>query len=251
MSDLKHKLALVTGASRGIGKAISLKLAEMGADLIIHYGKNDAEANDTLQKIKALGTEAYPLKADLSSLTGIDLMFRETDRILKGKNIDVLVNNAGILHRKNITEISESEFDELFAVNLKAPFFITKRVISLMNKGGRIINISSYLSERPKYDYGCYSMTKAALDNFTKSMAFELGSKQITINSVAPGSTDTDMNRFRFKYPEKKEQVAKITALGRVGTAEDIAEVVGFLASENSHWITGQCIEVSGGLGLG
>ena len=250
MKQLQHKIALVTGASRGIGKAIAILLASEGAFVIIHYSSNGSKANDTLKSIRKLGGVGALVKADFSSLDEINHMYKEIDILLEGKKIDILVNNAGILNKFDLETITEEQFDTQFAINIKSPFFVTQQAIPRLNSGGRIINISSYLSKRPKYEYGAYAMTKAALDNFTVSTAIALGPKQITVNAIAPGSIDTDMNKERFSDKNIKDAVGKMTALQRVGAPNDIANAILFLVSDAGSWVTGQYIEVSGGLGL-
>ncbi|NER14715.1 SDR family oxidoreductase [Leptobacterium flavescens] len=250
MKKLQDKIALVTGASRGIGKSAAVHLATEGAFVIVHYANQREAALKTVEEIEAFGGKAIALKADFSSLENITALFKEIDQLLKGKKLDILINNAGILNKFGLEEITETQFDEQFAVNVKSPFFITQQAISRLNDGGRIINISSYLSKKPKYEYGAYSMTKAAIDNFTLSLATALGPRKITVNAIAPGSIDTDMNKERFKDIEVREAVSKMTAFQRVGKPDDISKVIVFLASEAGEWITGQYIEASGGLGL-
>lgn len=250
MKKLEHKIALVTGASRGIGKAIAIQLATEGAFVIIHYASNQKAANKTLSDINALGGKGITIKSDFSSVNEITSLFKELDEILGNKKIDILVNNAGILNKYDLEHITEEQFDSQFAINVKSPFFITQQALPRINDGGRIINISSYLSKRPKYEYGAYAMTKAAIDNFTISLAIALGPRKITVNAIAPGSIDTDMNKDRFKDIKIKEAVGKMAALQRVGTPSDIANTVIFLCSQAGEWITGQYIEASGGLGL-
>lgn len=250
MKKLNDKIALVTGASRGIGKAIAIDLASEGAFVIIHYASNSNAANETLDKIHSLEGKGALIKSSFSLIDDIKYLFKEVDQILGERKIDILVNNAGILNKFNLENITEMQFDAQFSVNVKSPFFVTQYALTRLNDGGRIINISSYLSKRPKYEYGAYSMTKAAIDNFTISLAIALGPRKITVNAIAPGSIDTDMNKDRFRSPSVKEAVGKMAALQRIGTPNDISNTVQFLVSDAGEWITGQYIEVSGGLGL-
>jgi NAD(P)-dependent dehydrogenase (short-subunit alcohol dehydrogenase family) len=250
MSSLLNKTALVTGASRGIGKAIALKLASEGAYVLVHYATNDQAAHETLARIKANGGNGTLFKCKFENLHNIDVLVDQVDNHLNGNKVDILINNAGILHRIDMENITEEHFDALFSVNVKAPFFLTRQLVKRMNDGGRIINISSYLSKRAKYEYTAYSMTKAALDNFTTSLAIALGPRKITVNTVAPGSVDTDMNKDRFSDLKVRQAVSEKTAFQRVGKADDIAKTIMLLVSEDGGWITGQYIEASGGLGL-
>jgi NAD(P)-dependent dehydrogenase (short-subunit alcohol dehydrogenase family) len=250
MKRLKHKIALVTGASRGIGKAIALHLASEGAFVIIHYAFNNEAASQTLDELHEAGGKGVLIKSDFTSIDEIKHLFEEVDRVLGKNKIDILINNAGILNKFDLENITEAQFDSQFHVNVKAPFFVSKQALSRLNNGGRIINISSYLSKKPKYEYGAYAMTKAAIDNFTISLAIALGPRKITVNAIAPGSIDTDMNKDRFQDLTVKKAVGEMTALQRVGTPDDIASTIMFLVSNEGGWITGQYIEVSGGLGL-
>jgi len=250
MKKFENKIALITGSSRGIGKSIALDLAKEGAFVIIHYTNNKPSAEQTLSEVNAIGGKGELVRANFSDRNSINDLFAQVDKILSNKKIDFLINNAGILEKGSLENVSEEQFDDMFNVNVKSVFFITKHFISIMNNGGRIINISSNLSKRPRQELIAYSMTKAAIDNFTITLASTLGSRQITVNSVAPGATDTDMNKERFKDPIVKESVGNMNALKRVGTPNDITKVVAFLCSEDGGWITGQYIEASGGAGL-
>lgn len=250
MNKLKDKIALITGSSRGIGKSIALELAKEGAFVIIHYTNNRPSAEQVLNEVNAIGGKGELISADFSDSISIDNLFSQVHKILSGKKIDMLINNAGVLERSSFENVSEEQFDKMFYVNVRSVFFITQHLITMMNDGGRIINISSNLSKRPSQGVIAYSMTKAAIDNFTMALASTLGSRQITVNSVAPGATDTDMNKERFKDPLVKMDVGNMNALKRVGTPNDISKVVAFLCSEDGGWITGQYIEASGGAGL-
>jgi 3-oxoacyl-[acyl-carrier protein] reductase len=250
MKKLKDKIALITGASRGIGKAIALQLASEGVTILAHYGHDDNAAKSTATEIENNGSIVHLIKADLSSLNNVRGIFQQVDALLGNKKLDILINNAGILYRAGLHEITETDFDKQIAINVKAPFFITREAILRMNDGGRIINISSQVSKRPRYGVGAYAMTKAAIDNFTVSLAKELGKRKITVNAVAPGFIDTDMNKDVLTDDKARATIAAKAALNRMGTPTDIASVVTFLASEEGGWITGQCIEASGGAGL-
>ena len=250
MKKFENKIALITGSSRGIGKSIALELAKEGAFVIIHYTNNKLSAEQTLNEVNAIGGKGELVRADFSDKNSLNDLFSQVNNVLLGRGIDILINNVGVLERVGIENTTEEQFDNMFNINVKSVFFITQHFISVMNTGGRIINISSNLSKRPRQEVLTYSMTKAAIDNFTIALASLLGPRQITVNSVAPGATDTDMNKERFKDPLVKASVGSMNALKRVGTPEDISKVVTFLCSEDGGWITGQCIEVSGGAGL-
>jgi 3-oxoacyl-[acyl-carrier protein] reductase len=250
MSSLTNKIALITGASRGIGKAIAVKMAQEGATVIVHYASDESSATQTLREIADKNQQAFLVKADLQKKDGVDKLFAQVDTILNTKKLDILVNNAGILVRAGLHTITEDQYDRMFDINVKAPFLITARALTRINNGGRIINISSQVSKRPRYEVGAYSMTKAAIDNFTMSLASVLGERKITVNAVAPGITDTDMNKDKLVSDEVRSAISQKIALKRIGTSADIADVVHFLATDAGGWITGQYIEASGGSGL-
>lgn len=250
MNKLENKIALITGSSRGIGKSIALDLAKEGAFVIIHYTNNKDSAEQVRNEVHAAGGNGEIVRGDFLNKKSLDELFAQVDKILAGRGIDILINNAGALDRVGIENTTEEQFDNMFNVNVKSVFFITQYFIPKINNGGRIINTSSNLSKRPRHEAITYSMTKAAIDNFTIALASLLGSRQITVNSVAPGATDTDMNKERFKDPTVKMSVGNMNALKRVGTPEDISKVVTFLCTEAGGWITGQYIETSGGAGL-
>ncbi len=249
--SLQGKTALVTGASRGIGRAIALRLALDGAMIAIHYGGNDAAANETLKAIEQTGGQAFLVKAELGVDGDIETLFSKLEKGLTGPQLDILVNNAAVAPQIALDQTTPEEFDRIFAINVRAPFFITQRAIPLMTDGGRIINISSGVTwfATPAT---VYSMTKGALNVLSRSLANSLGSCNITVNTISPGITDTDMNpSIRDKDVKAVERVTRMTALGRPGRPTDIADAVAFLASDDGRWITGQTLEVNGGLFLG
>jgi 3-oxoacyl-[acyl-carrier protein] reductase len=249
--SLQGKTALVTGASRGIGRAIAKRLALDGAVIAIHYGDNDAAANETLQTIEQTGGQAFLVKAELGVNGDIETLFSKLEKGLTGRQLDILVNNAAVAPQIALDQTTREEFDRIFAINVRAPFFITQRALPLMADGGRIINISSGVTwfATPAT---VYSMTKGALNVLSRSLANSLGSRNITVNTISPGITDTDMNpSIRDKDVKAVERVARMTALGRPGRPTDIADAVAFLASDDGRWITGQTLEVNGGLFLG
>jgi 3-oxoacyl-[acyl-carrier protein] reductase len=251
MKALRGKTALVTGSSRGIGRAIAQRLATDGAVVAIHYGGNDAAADETLKAIEQAGAQAFLVKAELGVNGDIDTLFTKLEKGLAGRPLDILVNNAAVAPQIKIHETSREEFDRIFAINVRSPFFIIQRALPLMPDGGRIINISSGVTwfATPAT---VYSMTKGALNILGRSLANSLGVRNITVNTISPGITDTDMNpSIRDKDAMAIDRVAAMTALGRPGRADDIADAVAFFASDHARWITGQTLDVNGGLFLG
>jgi 3-oxoacyl-[acyl-carrier protein] reductase len=254
MGRSSGKVALVTGGSRGIGRAIAKRLADDGALVVVNYA-TDAQAADSLVgEIAAGGGEAFAVQAKLGSAPETAKLFSRADEELKHRRgeakLDILVNNAGRGHFGKLTDASEQNFEELFATNTKAPFLVTKFALPYLSDGARIINISSGASRRPGTLFGLYSMTKAALDAMTLALAAELGPRGITVNTVAPGWTATDANASARQDLALVRNVESQTALRRLGAPDDIARAVAFLASEDSRWVTGQYIEASGGLTL-
>ena len=251
MAGLGGKVALVTGASRGIGRAIALRLGAQGARVAVHYRKDEAAAKSCVAAIAAAGGAAFAIAADLAALDGPAQLFAAFDAATPqlGAPLDILVNNAGIGSRAPIDTATEAEFDRLVAVNLRSPLFIIQKALPRFADGGRIINVTSTAARIGYAETPVYTATKAALEALTLSVARRLGPRGITVNAVAPGATDTDMNALA-RDPESAKQIAAETILGRVGQPGDIAAVVAFLASDEARWITGQVIEASGGLRL-
>ncbi len=247
MTDLAGKTALVTGASRGIGRAIAQRLGEDGALVAVHYGSNDRAAQETVAAVEQAGGQAFPVRADLTATDGVDQLFNG----LEGRPLDIVVNNAAVaVPEATIEKATVEQFDRQFALNVRAPFFVVQRALPLLRDGGRIINISSGVTwfATPQI---VYSMTKGALNVFGRSLANTLGERGVTVNNVSPGITDTDMNSWLHESDEAVAGVSAMTALGRVGRAADIADAVAFLASHHGRWVTGQTLEVNGGLFLG
>jgi len=248
---LDGKSALITGGSRGIGRAIAQRLAADGAVVAIHYGGNDAAANETLRAIEKAGGQAFLVQTELGVSGDIDTLFAKLEKGLAGRALDILVNNAAVAPQIAVHQTTPDEFDRIFAINVRAPFFIIQRALPLMPDGGRIINISSGVTwfATPAT---VYSMTKGALNVLGRSLANSLGPRNITVNTISPGITDTDMNpSIRDKDAEAVERVTGMTALGRPGLPPDIADTVAFFASDDARWITGQTLDVNGGLLLG
>lgn len=244
---LEGKVALVTGGSRGIGAAIALKLAAEGASVALSYASNKDAADKVVAKITALGSKAVAVKANVTSVQDSAAVVAETIKTFGDLKIDILVNNAGVFEMGPIDAIDAEQFDRLFDVNVKGVIATTIAALPHMNDGGRIINISSGAADATMVGASLYSATKSALDTLSRIWAQDLGKRQITVNSVSPGVTVTDM--FKAGIPEEGHQyMIDKTALGRLGQPEDIADVVAFVASGDARWITGQVINVDGGI---
>lgn len=240
------KVAFITGATRGIGRAIALELAKEGYNIALNY-RTENEALENLKKeISGIGVECYPVQGDVSKAEDAERMTKEI--IEHFEQIDVLVNNAGITKDKLIQRMKEEEFTDVINVNLVGTFNITKNVIKYMTKKryGKIINISSVVGISGNAGQSNYAASKAGIIGFTKSIAKELASRNITANAVAPGFIQTDMTNVL--KDEIKEAIESTIPLKRLGTAEDVAKVVKFLASDDSNYITGQVINVDGGM---
>ncbi|MCM3260861.1 SDR family oxidoreductase [Paenibacillus lautus] len=241
---LSGKVAIVTGASRGIGREIAERLAENGAKVVVNYASSPAKAEEVVGLIKQGGGEARAIQADISQVAEIERLFRETIEAYGG--IDILVNNAGIMTTKPIAAMTEEDFDQQFAINVKGTYFAIQQAFRHMNSGGRIINFSTSVAGQMFPTYSVYAGTKGAVEQFTRQLAKEFGPKGITINAVAPGPVNTEL----FTVGKSEEQIAGIVSMnsfGRLGEPDDIAGVVLFLASEESKWITGQTLRVNGG----
>jgi 3-oxoacyl-[acyl-carrier protein] reductase len=253
MSDLSGKTALVTGASRGIGRAIAERLARDGALVAVHYGTREAQARDVVESIEARGGNAFPIRTEFGVngvAAEVETLFRELDATLDDRPLDILVNNAGILDATPIEEVTPDAFERSFEINVEAPFFVVQRALPRLREGGRIINISS-ATTRIASPFLHYGMSKGAINVLSRTLAQQLGPRGITVNSVDAGVVDTDTGAWLDSSPDMRAQVSSTIALGRIGEAGDIADVVAFLASDDARWITGQSIEASGGQWLG
>jgi 3-oxoacyl-[acyl-carrier protein] reductase len=240
----RSPIALVTGGSRGIGRAIALSLARKGIDLIINYQKNTEAAEQVVEEIERQGRKGLAIKADVTSFTEVaDMVHKIIDRF---RRIDILVNNAGVTIAKTLVKLSEDEWDRIMAVNLKGAFNVCKHVLPVMmnQESGKIINISSGIALTGYHGYTAYSAAKAGIISFSRSLAKEVGKRGINVNVVAPGFIETELQDGVSK--EQKEKHLSTIALGRFGTPEEIAEVVVFLALGGS-FITGEVIFVNGG----
>lgn len=251
MKKLNGKTALVTGASRGIGRSIAARLAADGAEVAVHYGTNEAAANETVAAIEKAGGRAFAVRAELGVDGDVDTLFAGLQRRLEGRPLDILVNNAAIISYAGKVELAtQADFDRVFAINARAPLFIAQRALPIMRDGGRIVNISSGVTWFTIPEV-VYAMTKGALNVMTRSLALTQGPRGITVNTVSPGITATEMNGWLIESAEAQQRVAAMTALGRHGQPADIADAVAFFASDDARWVTGQTLEVNGGLFLG
>ena len=244
--QLKGKTAVVTGGSRGIGRAIALELASCGANVVVNYTRNSKAADEVVAEIEAMGSSGMAVKADVSIASEVENLVNEVLKTFG--SIDILVNNAGITRDNLIIRMTEKEFDEVINTNLKGAFICTKAVSRVMikQKSGKIINVSSVVGIVGNAGQSNYAAAKAGLIGFTKSMAKELAKRGINVNAVAPGFIQTDMTSV---LPDNvKEEFLKSIPLMRIGKPEDIANTVLFLASEYSDYITGQVINIDGGM---
>ncbi|MFF2889667.1 SDR family oxidoreductase [Paenibacillus sp. NPDC057967] len=241
---LAGKVALVTGASRGMGKQIADDLAKHGAKVVVNYASSPAKAEEVVAGIVQRGGEAIAIQADISRVAEVERLFRETLKAFG--QVDVLVNNAGIMITKPLLQTTEEDFDKQFAINVKGTYFAIQQAAKHMGEGGRIINFSTSVTGQMFPAYSTYAGTKGAVEQFTRQLAKELGPKGITINAVAPGPVNTEL----FTVGKTEEQIkatGSMNAFGRIGEPEDISEIVLFLASEQSRWVTGQTIRANGG----
>ena len=241
MGSLTEKIAVVTGASSGIGRAIAEQLAQEGATVVVNYGKSADNAKAVVAGIESKGGKAVAIQADMSKIEDVRRLIRETvDRFGR---LDILVNNAGIVIFKPLVETTEQEFDQIVALNAKGPYFAMQEAAKIIEDGGRIVNISTDGTHMGFAGAAAYLGSKAALEQFTKALAHEVASKGVTVNTVSPGFTETAMLPDAFR-----ETGAQMSPLKRLGTPRDIADVVAFIVSDQARWLTGQNIHASGGV---
>ena len=247
--DLKGKTAVVTGSSQGIGQAIAVRLAQEGANIVIDYRSHNEGAEETRRQVEAAGAKAVVVKADLSSVQ--EIMVLVDSGVKAFGTIDILVNNAGIEKRREFWNVPEGEYDAVMAVNLKGVFFTTQafvRQLQAVKRPGKIINISSVHEELPFPHFTSYCMSKGGVKMMTRNLAIELAPFGITVNSVAPGAIETPINKSLLADQEKLNALLANIPLKRLGQPSDVADVVSFLASNRSDYITGTTIFVDGGL---
>jgi NAD(P)-dependent dehydrogenase (short-subunit alcohol dehydrogenase family) len=248
------KIAIVTGGSRGIGSNTVLSLAARGVDTILTYNTNAAQAAEVAALVADAGRRCVALQLDVGDASGFDdfvVRVQHALQTLGADRFDFLVNTAGTSSAMSFQNATEAELDALFAVHFKGPFLLTQKLLPLIADGGRIVNISSALSQRPMVGRAVYGPMKAAVEALTKYMALELGPRRIAVNVVAPGAVATDFSGGMVRdNPEVNRLVASHTALGRAGVPEDIGPMIASLLSEDNRWVNGQRIEVSGGMGF-
>jgi 3-oxoacyl-[acyl-carrier protein] reductase len=250
MLRLEGKTALVTGASRGIGRAIAERLSADGALVAVHFANNAAATAKVVAGITSAGGRAFAVRADFSAADAVETLFDRLDAGLAGRRLDILVNNAGVLDATPFDQVTADALDRSFTVNVRTPFLIMQRALRVMNDGGRVINISSAVT-RIAGPFVQYAMNKGAINALGHTLAQALGSRGITVNTVTPGVVDTDMARWLDSAPGLRASVAATVALRRLGTPADVADIVAFLASGDARWITGVTLDASGGQWLG
>lgn len=243
---LDGKITIVTGASRGIGRSVAIELAKLGAKVVINYAGNEAAAEEVKKLIVSAGGQAIIIKADVGNVEAVDAMVKETMDIF-GK-IDILVNNAGITRDNLLMRMKEEDWDAVMNINLKGVFVCTKAISRIMMKQrtGKIINMTSVVGLMGNAGQANYAAAKAGVIGFTKSMAKELASRGITVNAIAPGFISTDMTAVLSE--QVKKDLAEKIPVGRLGSPEDVAAAVAFLASDSANYITGQTLNVDGGM---
>lgn len=249
--DLQGKTALVTGASRGIGRATAERFSASGALVAIHYAKNTAAAEETLSSIEAKGGQAFLIRAEFGKAGAIDKVIAELEAELVRRTgdagLDILINNAGGGEYATVSETTEEYYDQTFVLNTRTPFFLTQRLLPRLRRGGSVINISSEATRLHLVQTVAYSMAKSALEDFTVCLAKEIGPLGIRVNAVKPGVIHTAQSDDYLSIPEKKKEIEQSTALRRIGHTDDMAEFIHGLVSRPGDFVTGQVIEVSGG----
>lgn len=249
---MASKIALVTGASRGLGKDSVIALAKKGFDIILTYQTKKEAADEVVKEIESIGQKAFALPLDIATTAGFDQFVSEVKNVLDtqfpSSKLDALVNNAGIGINESFETTTEETLDAMTNIHFKGPYFLTQKLLPLLNDGSSVVNTSSGLARFSFPGYSAYGAMKAAVDSLSRYQAVELGERKIRVNSVAPGAIETDFGGgFVRDVEDINKQLASETALGRVGLPDDIGSVVAFLCSDDSKWINAQRIEVSGG----
>jgi len=245
MPSLNGKTALVTGASRGMGRASALALAAAGAQVLVHYGRGAKEADGVVAEIRKAGGRAEAIAMDLAAADGAGKLARQARSII-GDRLDVLVANAGVSKAATIEETTIEDFDKLFAVNVRAPYFLLQQLLPILSDNGSVVFVSSLGARAAVGALAAYAATKGAINTLVKYFATALGPRGIRVNAVAPGVIDTDMSNFT-KTEDGRKTVMSMQALKRIGRPDDVASVIAFLASDDARWITGDSIAVDGG----
>lgn len=244
MRNLEGKVAIITGASRGIGSAIAKQLSALGAKVVVNYSNNAVKAEEVVEEITKSGEQAVAIKADVSNIKDVERLFSET--ITKFGKIDILVNNAGVILYKLLSDVTEEEFDKLFNINVKGTYFACQQAMKHMENNGRIINFSTSVVGSMFPTYSVYAATKGAVEQITRQLAKEFGPKKITINAVAPGPINTELFNVG-KTDEQIEAIRQMNSFGRIGEPDDVANAIEFLVSDKAQWITGQTLRINGG----
>ena len=254
IGTMQGKIAIITGGSRGLGRNTAVNLARRGVDLIFTYRLNQAEGENLISEIEAIGRKAAALRLDTGDVSAFDGFVAEVRKTLQGwgrDRFDYLVNNAGNSLHKPFEQTTEAEFDGIVNVHFKGVYFLTQRLLPLLNDGGRIINVSSGLARFSMPGTSAYGAAKGAVEVLTRYLAKELGPRGITVNVVAPGAVQTDFSGGMVRdNPEVNKRVAEMTALGRAGVPDDIGPMIAALLADENRWVNGQRIEVSGGMSL-
>jgi len=251
----KNKIALVTGGSRGLGKDMALRLAERGIDVILTYNSQLQDAQGVVAQIQQAGQKAATLQLNTGDIKSFGFFTTQLQTTLQqtfgATHFDYLVNNAGVGGYAPIADVTEDLFDEMLNIHFKGVYFLTQKMLPLMNDGGGIVNVSSGLTRISVLGSSAYAAMKGAIEIFTRYLAKELGTRGIKANTIAPGAILTDFGGGHLRNSEELQQfISNVTALGRPGVAEDVGAVVAFLCTEDARWVNGQRIEVSGGMAL-
>jgi NAD(P)-dependent dehydrogenase (short-subunit alcohol dehydrogenase family) len=245
VNNLSGKTALVTGASRGIGRATALALGQAGAQVLVHYSASPKEAEEVVSEIRKTGARADAVQADLSAADGVHTLATKVRGIVGGR-LDILVANAGVAKSATIEETTVEDFDRLFAVNVRAPFFLVQQLLPILGDGSSVILLSSLAAHASVGTLAAYAATKGAVDTLVKHFALAFGARGIRVNAVAPGVINTDMSSFA-RSEVGRDSTLGMQALQRIGEPDDVAQVIAFLASDAARWITGDSVRVDGG----